>query len=535
MKGIYLIGVITFSVGLLMMTPSCNKGSGDPQERPREEEWTEDSLNTLPDGSSATTINIDANIQYQTIDNFSASDGWAGQFVGKWPGTKTEAMADWLFSTDTTLNGQPLGIGLSAWRFNIGAGSAEQGDESGISDTWRRNECFLSSNGNYYWYKQEGQQRLLILAAERGVDQFIGFATSPPVHFTKNGKAYGSQSSPQNISVDKLPDYADFLVEVVNGIKTNTGVELTYISPVNEPQWEWTSGSQEGCHYTNGLYLELIDVLTQKILLSGISTKIMVTEAGEWSYLYGNGNITGNQIEMFFGPESPVSNAPALAWIVAGHSYYSTTPYSTLVSHRKNVWNKASTINNLKVWATEYCPLGSGDLQELGWSSWNKDLGMDVALYVAKIIHHDLIYANVSAWQWWLAFSPYNYPDGLIYVSKSATNGTYTDSKLMWTLGNYSRFIRPGAKRIAADCQSEDLYVSAYTHEGNGEKIIVITNHSEEKQAIKLNLNGIDQGNMRPYITSGAENHKLYPLKSLRNTRIFEVPKQSVITFVMKQ
>jgi len=518
----------------MMMMPACNKGNSEPEERPREDDSIEDSLNTLPDGSPSTTINIDGNIKYQTIDNFSASDCWAGQFIGKWPASKTDPMADWLFSMDTTLNGQPLGIGLSAWRFNIGAGSAEQGSESGINDSWRRNECFIDANGNYNWNKQQGQQNLLLAASNRGVEKFIGFANSPPVHFTRNGKAFGDQSELENISSEMFPDYADFLVNVVQGIEARTGIELTYLSPVNESQWEWTSGSQEGCYYTNSHFLDLLEVLTDKVTQANLNTKVLITEAGEWSYLYGKGNTTGNQIELFFGAESPISQEPSLASIIAGHSYYSTTPNATLVGHRKNVWNKASTISNLKVWSTEYCPLGSGDLQELGWSSWHKDLGMHVALYVAKIIHSDLVYANASAWQWWLAFSPNNYPDGLIYVSKSTSNGTYSDSRLLWTLGNYSRFIRPGAERISAEYENENLYLSAYIHEESGECIIVITNPLNEKQAVKLNLSGIDNGLLKPYITSDSQNHKLYPMKQLHSNRIFEVPPRSVITFKLK-
>jgi len=519
---------------ILMMMPACNKGNSDPKERPRDDEWVEDSLNTLPDGSPATLISIDANIEHQTIDNFGASDCWSGQFIGKWPDTKIAAMADWLFSKDTNNYGQPLGIGLSAWRFNIGAGSSEQGSESGISDSWRRNECFMDANGNYHWDKQQGQLNLLMAAAERGVEQFIGFANSPPVHFTKNGKAYGSEAAIENLDEEQFSDFADFLVEVIGGINSQTGVELAYVSPVNEPQWEWTSGSQEGCYYTNSHFLGLLEILTNKVTQSGLNTKVLITEAAEWSFLYGHGNTNGNQIELFFGPNSPISNSSSIAHTIAGHSYYSTTPYSTLIGHRKNVWIKASTIDNLKVWSTEYCPLGYGDLQELGWSSWHRDLGMTVALYVSKIIHSDLVYANASAWHWWLGISPYNYPDGLIYVSKSTSNGTYTDSRLMWALGNYSRFIRPGAIRISTEYDNENLTVTAYTHELMQECIFVIANHSSEKQAVKLNLSGITGGQLRPYITSAKENHKLFPMNSLSSTRIFEVPPLSVVTFRLK-
>ncbi len=72
-------------------------------------------------------------------------------------------------------NGQPKGIGLSLWRFNVGAGSTEQGENSQIASPWMRAECFLNPDGTYNWNKQQGQRNFLKLAKERGVNKFSGF------------------------------------------------------------------------------------------------------------------------------------------------------------------------------------------------------------------------------------------------------------------------------------------------------------------------------------------------------------------------
>ena len=80
------------------------------------------------------------------MHNFAASDAWACQFVGSWPDEKKNVIADWLFSTDTLANGTPKGIGLTMWRDNIGAGSANQGSASGINDEWRRAASFMDNS-----------------------------------------------------------------------------------------------------------------------------------------------------------------------------------------------------------------------------------------------------------------------------------------------------------------------------------------------------------------------------------------------------
>ena len=53
---------------------------------------------------------IDKSVKYQEIDNFSASDAWRMDFVGKnWPLEKKEHIADLLFKREFDKDGSPLG------------------------------------------------------------------------------------------------------------------------------------------------------------------------------------------------------------------------------------------------------------------------------------------------------------------------------------------------------------------------------------------------------------------------------------------
>lgn len=90
-------------------------------------------LVSLTSVCQAADFTIQTSQPRQTIRHFGASDAWSMQFIGLWDDEKEqEKIADWLFSTENDSNGQPLGIGLSIWRFNLGAGSAEQGSASQI-------------------------------------------------------------------------------------------------------------------------------------------------------------------------------------------------------------------------------------------------------------------------------------------------------------------------------------------------------------------------------------------------------------------
>ena len=124
---------------------------------------------TIATTCRATDYVIETNQPRQTIQHFGASDAWSMQFIGLWDKEEEQQkIADWLFSVENDANGQPKGIGLSVWRFNLGAGSAEQGEASQIKPG-TRTECFLTKDGTYDWSKQPGQRKFLRLAKERGV------------------------------------------------------------------------------------------------------------------------------------------------------------------------------------------------------------------------------------------------------------------------------------------------------------------------------------------------------------------------------
>ena len=454
-------------------------------------------------------LNINPAKTYQTIDNFGASDAWSCQFVGNWPDDKKNKIADLLFSNENNADGSPKGIGLSMWRFNIGAGSAEQGAGSGIRDEWRRAESFLNSDGTYNWQKQAGQVWFLKAAKKRKVSQFLGFTNSPPVQFTINGKAYASKGN-VNITPEHYDDFARYLARVVKGVEQVSKVRLNYISPVNEPQWDWSDGGQEGCPYTNVEIAGLVKAIDKVFAADGIRSKVIIGEAGEIGYLYtkSNKSAKGYQINDFFGPMSPnyLGNLAQVAHTITAHSYFTTSPMAASVKARSALADSVAKINRLNFWQSEYCILG-GNAGEI--NGGHRDLGMDAALYMASVINTDLTVTNASAWQWWTAISAYDYKDGLIYIDKNKTDGNFYTSKMLWVLGNYSRFIKPGATRIDAALPSDDLkkplQVSAFKN--YKDVTLVIINPNTEDVDVML-TNNAKVKFITSYSTSAADELK---------------------------
>ena len=242
----------------------------------------------------------------QTMAYFSASDAWSMQFIGLWPQEKQNQIADWLFSTENDANGQPKGIGLSLWRFNVGAGSTEQGENSQIASPWMRAECFLNPDGTYDWNKQQGQRNFLKLAKERGVNKFLAFLNSPPIYYTQNGLATNTgRGGTANLKPDCYEKYARFLADVVQGVEQHDGIKFNYICPFNEPDghWNWVGPKQEGCPATNREIARTVRLLSREFVNRNIDTQILVSEVPEdlkVAFVYDSVNSKGwNKYESF--------------------------------------------------------------------------------------------------------------------------------------------------------------------------------------------------------------------------------------------
>ena len=486
-------------------------------------------------------VTVRTDLPAQVVHNFGASDAWSTQFVGKnWPENKREQIADWLFSKEVDADGNPLGIGLSAWRFNIGGGSADQGQASGIWDKWRRAEGFYQPGGELKNNAHEGQRWFLRAAKELGVETFIGFSNSPPVQLTKNGLAYSSGGSSANIDEGRYDAYANFLTNVIEVIRDEDGVTLDYISPFNEPQWNWDNSGQEGSPWLNNEIASITRKLDAVIDSKGVGTLIEIPEAAQLDFLTDarRNNGRDNQIEAFFDPESRnyLGDLSNVANKVAGHSYYTTWDLDRFLGIRRDLNNAVAASGNLEFWMTEYSVLE--DNAEINGNG--RDLGMHTALYMSRVIFTDLVVANANAWQWWLAVSPYDYKDGLVYIDYNEQDGNIYDSKMLWAMGQFSRFIPSGSKRL--EVSRSDLrgveqtltgaMVTSFVHPDGENYTVVAINYADFDIPLQVSLRGGSADGWNVYRTSARQDENMSLVNTYRSGDLLDLPSRSITTFV---
>ncbi len=500
-------------------------------------------------------ISINPSKTYQIIHGFGASDSWRVQFVGKhWPLEKREKIADLLFSKKLDENGNPEGIGLSTWRFYIGAGTMEQGEASGIKNVWRRAECFQDENGNYNWSKYEGQRWFLQAAKNRDVENFLIYSISPPVHLTKNGLGYATTGDTGfNIPEEKYGDYATYLVDIIEHFEKDEGIHFDYLSPFNEPQWKWDEPNQEGTPANNTELYEFMKILSSALEKRGFETLIIPGEAGSINYLFQPGNHPrGNQIQAFFDPTSELylGDMPNMKKAISGHSYFSTWPIEKQVETRQKLANRIREVDpGLEYWQTEFCILEKSE--EIGGGR-PRDLGMPTALYVARVIHSDLTIANSCTWEWWTALSQFDYKDGLIHLDDGVSNGVgdvsgplnqqlqydgnITETKLLWAFGNFSRFVRPGMKRIEVKIdnqldlveQAKDVQVAGFK-DNDGNIVLVFINHTESDRRFRFDGLAHFSEEAEIYVTDKTRSLE----RSNASIEKLVIPKRSVSTVII--
>jgi O-glycosyl hydrolase len=493
----------------------------------------------IPRTVDSAVVTLRPEQQFQTIHSFAASDAWSVQFLGEyWPAAQRRRAADLLFSTGAQPDGSPVGIGLSAWRFEIGGGSAAPGDSSRINDRWRRATGFLRRDGRYDWSQQPGQRAFMREAKARGVERFIGFVNSPPTVLTRNGRANSSGGDSANLSPERYGDYARFLRDVVVELERRDGIRLDIVSPFNEPQWDWTQG-QEGSPWRVDEMAAMTRTLSESLLAARLPTRISIGESGRTNYVYelADKPTRGRQLQAWFRKDSPhyLGALPNLVHAIASHSYHTTHPRDTLRAVRRRLRDSILAVDpTLEYWQTEYCILETTPkIRGRG-----RDLGIDAALHIAGIIHADLVLAHASTWHWWIAISPYDYKDGLLYIDRDTLHGTVRDSKMLWALGHYSRFVRPGMRRIGVevagagvDSVDAELLVSAYRDPRSTRIVTVVVNRAATARDVRLNA---PRGrSARLYLTTADSGVNMKSMGSARLDAPLRVPPRSLATVVV--
>ena len=436
---------------------------------------------------STMKISVNPDKEYQTIDGFGSSACWWSQYAGA--SENAEEISELLFGES--------GLGLNIYRYNIGAGEADN-PNSPITNPWRKTESFYYRNEEtgrweYDFSRDAAAQEMLRLSLAKEVDTVVLFANSPHYSMTISGTAAGNPGDyVTNINDDQYDAYVDYFLDITEYF-IRQGVPVKYISPINEPQWSWSSKDQkqEGTHYEPEGMAELLSRFAKAIEERGLNVTLMGPESGEIG-------------ESF-----------------AYHSYWKDDDPGAKLQFGLEY---AARWNGKKLHMTEWCELPNTHVVS--------DFGG--ALVTARVISDDLTLSGAGSWSAWTGMNQRSsanpdedYSDGLLTSNDDCSE--YSVTMRYYALAHFSKYIEPGAVRIQAakSGYSDTLRVSGFKNP-DGSRVIVLVNEGEET-AVRLQ----DEAQTMQVITSTSEKQLETTFDGAYSEKL-TLPGSSITTVILK-
>jgi O-glycosyl hydrolase len=246
------------------------------------------------------------------------------------------------------------------------------------------------------------------------------------------------------------------------------GLELSYYSLRNEP-----SGATNPL--SNGDYMrEVVKLLGRALKAEGFSTKIVIPDDVRPS------TAAALASTVLADPE-----ARQYVGAIAFHLY--NEPVSQAAPLRD-----MSAQYKIPLWMSEY--------YVADWMEW------------ATLVHTLLADYNVSAIDYLAGFLGNDSGAALVALQHDGT--TYQGYRMLdqyYAFGNYTKYVRPGAVRVAASSSAQDVNVSAFVQ--SDRLTLVAINHRDTAVTVRFNV-GTTNNRQFSVVTTSAQDH-LAPLPAL--------------------
>lgn len=465
---------------------------------------------------------------YQTFNGFGASSAWSFRPLGRdFDEDVQNQVIDLLYGED--------GLNLEIFRYNLGGGSTEV-ENCHYQEDDRKAESFFDASkyvdyssfaneANYDFSKDADYVSMMLKAFERGnIKKLVIFSNSPHYLLTKNGLTNGTNVLENNLKEDAYEAFSDYVLICSKNIKKMlddrgfTDVEI-YISPVNEPQWDWggEGASQEGCHFDPKPLAKFYDVFYKKLntFNSSNSTEFKMD-------IYESGNYKVNhkkaKNKKYFEAFSQYEYFDELEEL-SMHSYGADES----IKHRKSFQKYANKINlDKKVTISEYCVMEGGVNESI-----------DMGIFSSKIILRDLLYMNATEWSWWLALAYGGWEDGLVYLDKETKEISLTYRYYMYK--NIMDYIDVGDVRVKTEMYDPFDWGGLDTvafKKADGRLVIIVLNDSKKERNLTYKgLNGYST--MQEICTS--EEGKLVKSETKTASSTLTSKAKSITTYVLSK
>jgi O-glycosyl hydrolase len=442
------------------------------------------------------TASINGATTYQTMTGFGASEGFGeAQTVMNASAPVQQQALGLLYSPVS-------GAGLTMLRNEISADAGSTIEPAAPASPAAApayvSLASVNSDQGQLWFAQQ-------IKADYGVTNVFADAWSAPPFMKTNDSADNGGTlcgvpGATCASGDWRQAYANYLKQYAADYAA-AGDPLSYIGPENEAN---LAPSYDGMTLTPAQTANVLDVLGPTMAGSGLPTKVECCATEGWDY--------AQQYAAAIEAD-PVANSDTPVFTSHGYTQAPASPLSG--------WAKPA-------WQTEWSTFETWD------PAW--DDGTDASgLTWAQHIYTGLTAANLSAFlYWWGSTTPSENGDneGLIEINGSSV----IPSGRLWAFANYSRYVRPGAVRIAATSSNSAVDLTAFRNP-DGSVAVVALNTGTSADPITYSLSGTGTpsgATVTPYLTNSASDTAAQAATTVSGGAFSAtIPARSLVTYVI--
>src|SRR6478752_1131538 len=280
------------------------------------------------------------------------------------------------------------------------------------------------------------------------------------------------------------------------------------------------NGDYESMVFTANEMVEWVKVLGPKLKALNPPVKFIAPEPSEWIHLWSNMSATGSTIAAHPNSSDPLKcgcfgNTPGTTGCASSCAQGNGYDYGHWLAKDATAWPLIDIVGTheydtqkAEAWPTDVDggkrskPIWETEVSGvMYWPEQGASTDIKNGIAVAGWIHSALTVGEASAWlYWWYEASGDN--EGLLIKGSSAL------TKRCYTLGNYSKFVRPGYTRVdISGTIPAEILLSAYTGE-DGTVVVVAINKGSAAVSVPIAITGgaAAPTMMTPYVTSASDN-----------------------------
>jgi O-glycosyl hydrolase len=407
---------------------ACAEGASGPDDPPGEPPAgsCRDLGSALP--SSSATVTVDVSRRFQTIQGFGTTERlFDDPHVTETfdPVTQRAAVVIPPAEQAKILDALYGDLGLTRVRWLPEGSKAGVGGIEPVNDNADPEVTDLSKF-SFGWKKSDGHIDFVKSVRLRGVTAFFASPLSLESWMTESDPA----------------EYVEWALVLLRRWR-DLGVEMPYFSIVNEPG--------HPSRFWSGQWLrEVVKRLGAKLEGEGFTTKLVVPDDL-------NPSQAMQRLQIVLADPEARRHVGALAY----HLYGGPESRSAV--------KQLSEQYGIPVWMTEYF--------DADWMRWARTMHELLAIYDVTAI--DYLWAFFGEWE----------GRGTELVTINYTGTTYTGFRFTrhyFVIGQYSRFVRPGARRVQTVSSDPGLRVSGWLN--GAELTFVLINDTSTQRAVRFEL-----------------------------------------------